>query len=288
MFAKLLKYEWKANAGLLTILSACALGVGLLGAGILRAIVYMSENMLSNELAAIATSSLSSMMVFVVLALVAYALAVQFITLFRFYKNKFTDEGYLTFTLPVTSHQIFLSSFLNILAWLAISVFVLICAAAMMIFIGLGEPIEGMYEALGDIFINVDEGVDYIGQSMQGFGTFLGLSILEIFVAPVYAIVLLMTSITLGCVLAKKHKILATIGMYYVINMVVNIVSSIISMVPTILLVFNGMNDNDAFVDRYFVYMALTVGLTLLLQVGLAIGGYFWSTYLMKHKLNLP
>ena len=288
MFSKLLKHEWKANAGLLTILSACALGVGLLGAGILRAIVYMSENMLSDELAAIATSSLSSMMVFVVLALVAYALAVQFINIWRFYKNKFTDEGYLTFTLPVNPHQIFLSSFLVILAWLAISVFVLICAAAMMIFIGLGEPIEGMYEALGNIFINVDEGVDYIGQSMQGFGAFLGLSILEIFVAPVYAIVLLMTSITLGCVLAKKHKILATIGMYYVINMVVNIVSSIISMVPTILLVFNGMNDNDAFMDRYFVYMALTVGLTLLLQVGLAIGGYFWSTYLMKHKLNLP
>lgn len=288
MFAKLLKYEWKANAGLLMILSACALGVGALGAGILRGIVYLSENMLNDEMAAIATSSLTSMMMFVVMALVAYALAVQFINLWRFYKNKFTDEGYLTFTLPVTSHQIFLSSFLNILAWLAISVFVLICAAAMMIFIGLGEPIEGMYEALGDIFINVDEGIDYVGQSMQGFGAFIGLSILEIFVAPVYAIVLLMTSITLGCVLAKKHKILATIGMYYVINMVVNIISSIISIVPTISLVFDSVNNTDAAVDRYFIYMALTVGLTLALQVGLAVGGYFWSTHLMKHKLNLP
>lgn len=288
MFAKLLKYEWKANAGLLMILSACALGVGALGAGILRGIVYLSENMLNDEMAAIATSSLTSMMMFVVMALVAYALAVQFINLWRFYKNKFTDEGYLTFTLPVTSHQIFLSSFLNILAWLAISVFVLICAAAMMIFIGAGEPIEGMYKAFGDIFGSVDEGVDYVGQSMPGFGAFIGLSVLEIFVAPVYTIVLLMTSITLGCVLAKKHKILATIGMYYVINMAVNIVSSIISMVPTVLLVFNGMNDNDAFVEQYFIYMALTVGLTLLLQVGLAVGGYFWSTHLMKHKLNLP
>ena len=40
--------------------------------------------------------------------------------------------------------------------------------------------------------------------------------------------------------------------------------------------------------EDYFQHMSLTLGLTLLLQVGLCVVGYFWSTYLMKHKLNLP
>ena len=282
MFSKLLKHEWKANAGLLTILSACALGVGLLGAGVLRAMEYVSQHMLTDQMAAIATSGLGSIMVFVVIALVAYALAVQFINIWRFYKNKFTDEGYLTFTLPVNPHQIFLSSFLVILAWLAISVVVLLVSGTLMLFIGLGAPPKEFWEDLLYVFQNLGEALAQI--DVPGVKSFLLLTLAQVFVAPVYAIVLLMTSITLGCVLAKKHKILATIGMYYVINMVVNVISSILSLVPTFLMIGEMMFGDE----EYFNHLALSMGLTLLLQVGLCVVGYFWSTYLMKHKLNLP
>ena len=43
MFAKLLKHEWKANGGLLSILSAGALGAGLLGALVLRLLIYLQK-----------------------------------------------------------------------------------------------------------------------------------------------------------------------------------------------------------------------------------------------------
>ena len=285
MFAKLLKYEWKANANLLWILSACALGVGLLGAGILRGITYVEDHMMNDVLGTLASSSLSMLMVFVVISLGVYALAVQFINIWRFYKNKFTDEGYLTFTLPVTSHQVFLSSFLVILAWMAISVAVLVISGGLMLLIGLNAPLKEVFQVLGKLFSSLGEALMYIEQGgMPGVVTFLVLCCLTVVVTPVYAIVLLMTSITLGCVLAKKHKILATIGMYYAINMAVNIVSSIVNLVPTILMVSSSFNHGE----RYFQFLSLTVGLSLVLQVGLAIGGYFWSTYLMKHKLNLP
>lgn len=280
MFSKLLKYEWKANASLLSILSLCALGVGFLGAGLLRAIEYTGKSIENAQMATVAVSGLSSMLVFVGVALVAYALAVQFITFFRFYKNKFTDQGYLTFTLPVTAHQIFLSSFLNILIWLVISVVVLLCAFCIIVFVGIGGP----WEELKEIFSGIENDLQGIQVHVPGMGAFLTLSVLQIFVAPVYAIVLLMTSITLGCVLAKKHKILATIGMYYCINMVVNIASSVLSVIPTILMIGSAMTG----ADDYFRYLALSVGLTILLQLGLMVGGYFWSVHLMKHKLNLP
>lgn len=280
MFSKLLKYEWKANASLLSILSLCALGVGGLGAGLLRAIAYTGTSIENKQIAAIAVSGLSSMLVFVGVALVAYALAVQFITFFRFYKNKFTDQGYLTFTLPVTARQIFLSSFLNILIWLVISIVVLLCAGGIIVFAGIDAP----WEELKIIFSEMGNGLQGVQEYVPGLNVFFTVSILHIFVAPVYAIVLLMTSITLGCVVAKKHKILATIGMYYCINMVVNIIGSVLSIIPTILMLGSTLTGTD----DYFYYMALSAGLTLLLELGLTVGGYFWSVYLMKHKLNLP
>ena len=36
MFAKLLKHEWKSTGGMLSIFSACILGLGLLGGLLLR------------------------------------------------------------------------------------------------------------------------------------------------------------------------------------------------------------------------------------------------------------
>ncbi len=280
MFSKLLKHEWKANAGLLGILSLCALGVGLLGGGVLRAITQLEQKMIGNQLASVAISGLSSMMVFVVIALIAYALAVQFITVFRFYKNKFTDEGYLTFTLPVTAHQIFWSSFLNILAWLVISLVVVLLSILLIISLGLDAPSRLIFQETLDL-ISSFNGWEF---TLPGTGLLLALGGLQVIITPLYSIILLMTSITLGCVLAKKHKILATIGMYYCINMAVNVVETGLGIAPTLLLLSASLTESE----NYLYYVSLSMGLTLLLQIGLSIGGYFWSTHLMKHKLNLP
>lgn len=282
MFSKLLKHEWKANAGLLGILSLCALGVGVLGGGILNAVIYLSEHMSDNDVAIVGVTSLFSALMFIFLALVIYAVAVQFINLFRFYKNKFTDEGYLTFTLPVSAHHIFLSSFLNILAWMVISVLVVLLAGLLIVLIGvvpyLGQ-LEGDYSGLQHIF---DEFGSMLGKE-PGYETYQALNVLQAIIAPVYSVLLIMTSITLGCVFAKKHKILATVGMYYCINMVVGLLETIFTLVPTVLMMTESFES-----ARYFIYMNITMGINLALQVGIAVGGYFLSTGLMKHKLNLP
>lgn len=279
MFAKLLKHEWKANGGLLSILSACALGAGLLGALVLRGIVYMTRRLGNENVAALGVSGLSSALTFIFLALAAYAFAVQFINLFRFYKNKFTDEGYLTFTLPVSTGQIFLSSFLNILAWLAISALVVIAAICMIIFIGAAEPLKEHAVEIKYMLGNLSGLMEEELMGEPGYMTYSVLLIISTVVTPVYSMLLLMTSITIGSMLAKKHKILATIGMYYCISFGVNIVESILNVVPTIML---GIN------QELYTFYSTTTAITLLLQIGLGIGGYFLSTHLMKNKLNLP
>lgn len=280
MFSKLLKHEWKANAGLLGILSLCALGAGLLGGLVLRGIVFINERNAQGNEAVLGTMGLSSALMFIIVALIAYAFAVQFINLFRFYKNKFTDEGYLTFTLPVSPSQIFLSSFLNVLAWLAISAVVLAVAFGLLVFIGAFDFLLETGVELQPLFWGLFGILDEAGMNQQDYVLYCILSCVSVVVTAVYSVLLLMTSITVGCVLARKHKILVTVGIYYAINFAIGIVESILGVVPLILL---GMSEGD-----FILYMNATAIINIILRLGLGIGGYFLSTHLMKRKLNLP
>ena len=156
MFSRLLKHEWRANAGLLGMLSLAAGGIGILATVVLRFLVNFPED-LAMELenwTVIVTVALGMFLFFSVVALSVYAIAVQFILLYRFYKNKFTDEGYLTFTLPVKTTHIFWSSFLNMLIWLAISVLVVFGVVFLAVLFGTAE--QGLintdvFDAIGEL-----------------------------------------------------------------------------------------------------------------------------------------
>ena len=281
MFSKLLKHEWKANAALLGLLSLCAIGAGLLGGGVLWAIRALSEQaneQLQGSLTGI--SGLSTLLFFLILSIAAYAFAVLFINVMRFYKSRYTDEGYLTFTLPVTARQIFLSSFVYMLLWQVISVVVVAIAMACMLLIGLPKEVLETIKPIASVLI----GLDGILEALPGYRLYSVLLTVQVVFKPVYGIVLLMTSVTLGAVIAKKHKIWTAIGMYFGIQLAVGIVESILSAVPTLMLLFTGLMGGE----NYLYNLSVTAGLGIALQVGLSIGFFFLSTNLMQKKLNLP
>lgn len=281
MFSKLLKYDWKANSKLLGLLSLCALGAGLLGGGVLRAITYLTENAKNEQMAGFAgISGLSTLMFFIVLSLIAYLFAVTFINVLRFYKSRFTDEGYLTFTLPVTAKQIYLSAFLNMLLWLVISALVLAVAVSSILLIGLPGESWDIIKPIAGIFVTLDGVLD----ELPGYRLYMVVSTLQSVINPIYVLVLLMTSVTIGAVIAKRHKIWASIGMYFGIQVAVGIVESILAAVPTLMLLFSGLNDGE----NYLYHLSTGEVLGIVLQLGLCVGGFVLSTSLMKNKLNLP
>ena len=198
----------------------------------------------------------------------------------RFYKSRYTDEGYLTFTLPVTAKQIFLSSFVYMLLWQVISVVVVAIAMACMMLIGLPKEVLEEIKPIASVLI----GLDGILEALPGYRLYSVLLTVQVVFKPVYGIVLLMTSVTLGAVIAKKHKIWTAIGMYFGIQLAVGIVESILSAVPTLMLLFTGLMGGE----NYLYNLSVTAGLGIALQVGLSIGFFFLSTNLMQKKLNLP
>lgn len=114
MLGKLLKYDWKYSWRLLALLNGALLIFSLLGQLGSRVLWHGSE-MISSMLAAL--------YVFIYVLLFSGSLiATQIILVVRYYKNFYTDEGYLLHTLPVTTGEKIWAKFINHALWTIINI----------------------------------------------------------------------------------------------------------------------------------------------------------------------
>lgn len=283
MFAKLLKHEWRASSRLLTVLTLAALGVGVLLTAIFRVLSNYGDVLWDAEgfwpLTMIAMIFLAFALY---IGLVCYPFATQLLLLYRFYKSRFTDQGYLTFTLPVSSRQILLSSWLHMLIWQLISGAVLMVAVFLIVLIGAST--EGLIDSdMLYALLSLPKGFSEMFQTLAsepGAIVFLVLLFLLVLVTVLCTPIQYMVCVVAGCTFAKKHKLLASFGIYYLLSMVIGLVSYVLMIVTVVLTVM--VSDNSV-----FAFYSLFLG-QLILPAALGIGGYFLSVHLMTKKLNLP
>lgn len=284
MFRKLLKYEWQANARLFWILSAAALGVALLGGFVLLGANYIADHTSSNVAIALAVPGMYLLATFCLLVLAGYAASVSIINLVRFYKSKFTDEGYLTFTLPVKVSHIYLSTYVNILLWWLLSGTIVICCVLLSLGIGFSDVLMDALSVpdFRQILNVLAEDIGSLREELQstlGYGLHKVLAGLIVVLSPLHSISMIMCCMTVGSVLVKKHKILVSIGVYYAANMITRTITSVLTSVLTLILV-----DKGSFILGYNAIY----GVQLLLMIGVIVGSYFLSIHLMQKRLNLP
>lgn len=260
MFAKLLKYDFRATWGLLGGLSIVALGAGALGSGLVRAIDHASEGFVK--------TLLIFAMVAVVFYLVGYCLASMFILLGRFYKSRFTDEGYMTFTLPVTTHQVLLSSFLNCLLGMIVSILVTILAVGIMVFFGVEEIDGERWEFIRFCFEQLPDMIQMLG------GGNIFAFLMMIFVSFAAEMIYIMFAITIGSVIAKKHRILVGVVSYYALHFVTGMAS-----LELMLSMGNRMWTENDFLGFAWSSIAWSAAISLVF--------YFAMYYLTNRKLNL-
>jgi len=268
MFVKLFKHDWKANAKLFTILGAGVLALGCICGVVIR---FMESYGDSDELVLLAIPA-TMFLVFSILAIVLYAAAVNLVQLIRFYKSRFTDQGYLTFTLPVKTWHIFMSYALNLLVWGAISIAVSILSLFLMVLIGSFETFSGIFDVSFDLMFQEVSVTNYIALIFYGIA-----SLIYGIVEPLFAIIL-------GCTVAKKHKVLATIGFMYGMSMVTSVLNGIVTIVVSILS-YSGMENG---IDSISTYMNVQYSLMGIIMLGLTAILYPLSIHMMKNKLNLP
>ena len=270
MFAKLLKHEWRSTVG----------GQGGLCAACVT-ILFTNAGKLND----LTVGSLTLSLLFINLAIILCAVAAGILLLVRFYRSRFTDQGYLTFTLPVTVHQNFWSAFVNMLIW-QVLVFLAVIVAY-------GASVVAAYFTVGDQFVaDFSDYFEYMryfyGEELENLRQLVldlvPVYLLEIGMSTVYNIVLALTCLTLGATLAKKRKILAAIGVYYLISTVSGMVGNALTMSVSLKLEEVIQGTNPAAVGQVLTQM-LTI--TLPLQLVMIAVCYLLATTFMKKKLNL-
>lgn len=271
MLGKLMKYEWiyswKIPTALLGALLVISFGAGLTFA------------------APIWETEMEGLTVLVILvwmmyyfALIGVSLGVTLYLAVRFYKSMFTDEGYLTHTLPVTSRQLLISKSLPMAAWLAISSIVVCISIA----IFGGMAVWFMKPENVGFWEYIFEGIEWSELHVlfeNGAVNFL-LSIIVMSIISVFSgVMMIVGSVSIGQ-LVSKHKILGSIGAYFLINTVFQIITTII-ITPVM---FLADYENDA---NVFQVLAPTYWIIALLSLIVAVGLYILSEFLVKKKLNL-
>lgn len=280
MFTKLLKHEWRATKGILALLCVIVLIAGITIGCTMQIMVNASRDGATIGVnGAPIPETLQPMSEFAEVACVLLIMAgvgavaicsagSLFFLVYRFYKRCFTDEGYLTFTLPVTTHQILLSSFLNtiigelimlVAVCLSVAIAVLLFLAAFPENLIWADVSVGLKEAFSQMWASLAEHIDVLA-SMTVTGIIGALS----------ELIVLMLAVTIGALIAKKNKILAAVGVYYGIGIVQSFVFTFV---------------NLSVWDKHTVLGFFSV--TSLTSLVIGIGGYFLMHYLVDKKLNL-
>lgn len=218
MFKKLLKYDIRAISKLWWIGAVSSVAAAIVGSVLIRFYTYAQENAEKNiVLGLISTFAIIVAVLCVAVIFLAFVFTVVLVYV-RFYRHFFTDEGYLTFTLPVKRSTLFLSKTVNALIWFFAHFAVI--AVSILLFAMLVCPTEDT-----GFFINlaVFEGIgEFFAEGWSAVGAWLIVYVIEavlvILISLVYSITLVHFCITFGSVIAKKAKLIASIGLYYAIS----------------------------------------------------------------------
>ena len=112
MLSKLLRHEFRATGRILLPLYLLLF--------VTAGLFHVSMRLLEDERIAygwpVKVFSGISTTAFIV-AIIGVSVLAGVLMVYRFYKNLMTDEGYLMFTLPVTTHQIITSKLIVTLVW---------------------------------------------------------------------------------------------------------------------------------------------------------------------------
>lgn len=274
MFSKLFKHEMKATSRIFLIAWPALLLLALLnGFAMYRNRMYMFDrpgNIFAENILQVITS-LAFVMVFIAVIVMTFVVVIM-----RFYKGLLKEEGYLTFTLPVTTREIIISKGLAatviILAGGVVSALALLlwslpmCLSGDMTWFDLGQ--------LQRVLAYVDGWPLY---ALEG----LVLIIVSV-IASVYQIY---AAMSLGQ-LAQKHKVAWSFAAYVGISIALSIIGSLLGMLFSIPGLDIGTYLVEKLVNTHTVAHIALLGYTLLQAIQL-VAFHAITEYILDRKLNL-
>lgn len=274
MLKKLLKYDFKSAFKIWWIAAVTSLGLSFLGG---YAVTLIRA---PRDLPQVVDASAGLMLFISIFSLFAFVILSEIIILVRFYKNFFTDEGYLTFTLPVKTGSLINSKLIMSVAVTLATLIVLAVNVCVILGIGFFDVIVDK-----ELFKYIAEVIDEV---VAEFGAYLFVYILEAIIlfvlGVVFSLLLMFCCITLASIITKKGRVATGIAIYYGVNCV-------LSFVMEMIMIF-GVRGIGVRMETLSAEMAYPVGTVILLAAILLLGLVSVMLYTLQYlmvdrKLNL-
>ena len=215
-------------------------------------------------------------------AIMCCAVGTSFYLAVRFYRSMYSNEGYLTHTLPVTSNQLLLSKMINFSIWELLSVICIMFNIMLFVaFIALREVgYRSLFESFRDVFADIQAILN--SEYTTGWELFMVLTIILILVGTVSKSLLYMGSVNIGQLWAR-HRVAGAILVYAGVTVAVQIVTQAAMIIFMTSADQLGMLQND----YVFSFLNQVMVVSLLLQVVIGAVMYVVSLLILKKKVNL-
>lgn len=266
MLGKLLKYDWKYSWRLLGLLNGALLLFSLLGQ-LGSPVLWHGSRMLSGILTVLYT--------FIYIFLFSGSLlATQIVLAVRYYRNFYTDEGYLLHTLPVTTSEKIWAKFINHIIWTLINILCLIFSVLCLLGASEWEDFFSLFPELFSsisLVINVPVPVVVLAAAAA------------MLLSLAFMIFSLYFCISIGS-LFPSHRVIASIITYVILYCVIQFIA-FAYLIVTVTAISRRMTRIQ------YASAAGTIGLVytgaiLLLLAGIAV--FYGFSYFIAHKrLNL-
>ncbi len=217
------------------------------------------------------------------LAVIGCSLMASVISIFRFYKNLFTSEGYLTFALPVSTNQHLFAKLFSAFVYNMI-VFVSTIAAFLVTISGdiLNESIKAgiyLFEQAEKLLSDVPLTTHIIFYLLE--------FIVIINISTIFSLLLFYTCIAIGQT-AKKNRILLAVAVYFGYMTISEIISTFISIILSVSVNFEFAEDIALFIsDHPFATIHISFCSSIIISAVMCVVCYVITNTIMKRKLNL-
>lgn len=273
MLGKLMKYEWKDTYKM-----------GCLVLGAMAAITFMGwlafQSSVWSDLGR-SGSRVNWTDIFSLFVLLLYALLLvcaNFGILIylgvHFYRSMYTDQGYLTHTLPVTKHQILISKILVGSLWMlfvTLAVYLSLSILGVSMVLSLKPEGYSLGQAWLDFTVNMWELMTDFGDWFEfNVSGWLISAVLISLVTPFVTITILFGAISIGQ-LASRYRLFVGILCYIGILVLSNMVSSLFR----------------SFSATFGDYMAYSLDINFIVNLLAAVALYVTSYLITSKKLNM-
>ncbi|MCL2052232.1 MAG: hypothetical protein FWG91_11000 [Lachnospiraceae bacterium] len=282
MLGKLIKHEFKAVGKFLTIVASfmvCLTLVGAIGIYVFTPHLYFYLNGITID----GTQNLSffaeimtSLYVLAYFASAFLLTAGTYIYLWiRFHNSMYGHQGYLTNTLPTTPAKLIMAKMITAVTWVSASILLLI--GSIMVLATATANASG-----AKTNNNLPELAALLRESRISVPWTIVLYFSLAVAAIIFSVMMMYGSSALGQ-LAKKNRVFATLGFYFAMTMVINVVGTFALAVNALII------NRDKFGEYFYIFRGINlIGFTfLVLAVVGAVLLYFLTYYVTSKRLNL-